>query len=53
MHLEGFMDWGYGRIMRRGEYAWKQNKITINGRPYTVQIRVDWVQSPNTPPVTL
>ncbi len=48
MHSEGFSDWDYGHIMRRGEYAWKQAKITNNGRPYAIQVRIDWVQSPNT-----
>jgi len=45
---EGFSDWDYGRIMRRGEYAWKQAKITNNGQPYTVQVKIEWVKSPNT-----
>lgn len=48
MHPDGFTDWDYGRVMRRGEYAWKQDKITNNGHPYAVQIRAEWVQSPNT-----
>jgi len=48
MHPEGFSDWDYGRIMRRGEYAWKQEKITNNSRGYTVQVKVEWVESPNT-----
>jgi hypothetical protein len=48
MHSEGFADWDYGRVMRRGEYAWKEAKVTNNGTPYSVQVRVEWVQSPNT-----
>jgi hypothetical protein len=48
MHSEGFSDWDYGRIMRRGEYAWKQGKITNNRQSYAIQVRIDWVQSPNT-----
>jgi len=48
MHPDGFSDWDYGRIMRRGEYAWRQAKITSNGDPCVIEVRVDWVQSPNT-----
>lgn len=48
MHPDGFADWDYGRVMRRGEYAWKEAKTTNNGQPYTVQIKVEWVESPNT-----
>ena len=48
MHPEGFSDWDYGRVMRRGEYAWKQERLTNHGKPYAIQVRIDWVQSPNT-----
>jgi hypothetical protein len=48
MHPEGFADWDFGRVMRRGEYAWKQAKITNNGKAYTVQMKIEWVESPNT-----
>lgn len=48
MHSEGFTDWDFGRIMRRGEYAWHTAKITNNGAPYTVEVKIEWVESPNT-----
>jgi len=48
IHPEGFSDWDFGRIMRRGEYAWKQAKITNNGLTYIVQVKIEWVESPNT-----
>jgi hypothetical protein len=48
MHPDGFTDWDHGRVMRRGEYAWKQVKTTNNGKPYTVEVKVEWVESPKT-----
>ena len=44
----GFADWDYGRVMRRGACARKQVKTTNHGKPYTVQIKVEWVESPDT-----
>ncbi|WP_431277138.1 hypothetical protein [Leifsonia poae] len=48
MHSEGFSDWDFGRVMRRGEYAWHTAKITNNGSSYVVEVKIEWVQSPNT-----